>query len=127
MTDNRNLFNKVWDLHTVRTLPSGQTQLLIGLHLIHDPHQGRRDLGGNLLLQEMAGVADLDVFDVSGAGDALLERPLAAARDGVAVAERGQERFLPLCEYAPRRAIGFARRVVSVVGTSIGKARAPAL
>jgi 3-isopropylmalate/(R)-2-methylmalate dehydratase large subunit len=30
------LFDKVWDLHTVTTLPSGQTQLLIGLHLIHE-------------------------------------------------------------------------------------------
>ena len=36
MADNRNLFNKVWDLHTVRTLPGGQTQLFIGLHLIHE-------------------------------------------------------------------------------------------
>jgi 3-isopropylmalate/(R)-2-methylmalate dehydratase large subunit len=31
-----NLFNKVWDLHKVRTLPSGQDQLFIGLHLIHE-------------------------------------------------------------------------------------------
>ncbi|MCP6761553.1 MAG: 3-isopropylmalate dehydratase large subunit [Fischerella sp. CENA71] len=30
------LFDKVWELHTVSTLPSGQTQLLIGLHLIHE-------------------------------------------------------------------------------------------
>lgn len=30
------LFDKVWDLHTVETLPSGQTQLFIGLHLIHE-------------------------------------------------------------------------------------------
>src|ERR687895_2163491 len=30
------LFQKVWDLHTVRTLPNGQTQLFIGLHLIHE-------------------------------------------------------------------------------------------
>jgi 3-isopropylmalate/(R)-2-methylmalate dehydratase large subunit len=30
------LFDKVWDAHTVGTLPSGQTQLLIGLHLIHE-------------------------------------------------------------------------------------------
>lgn len=30
------LFDKVWDLHTVRELPSGQSQLLIGLHLIHE-------------------------------------------------------------------------------------------
>ena len=36
MTDRRNLFNRVWDAHTVRTLASGQTQLLIGLHLIHE-------------------------------------------------------------------------------------------
>ena len=30
------LFQKVWDLHTVRTLPNGQTQLFVGLHLIHE-------------------------------------------------------------------------------------------
>jgi 3-isopropylmalate/(R)-2-methylmalate dehydratase large subunit len=33
---NGTLFDKVWDLHTVGTLPSGQTQLFIGLHLIHE-------------------------------------------------------------------------------------------
>src|SRR5881409_989742 len=32
----RTLLDKVWDAHTVRTLLSGQTQLLIGLHLIHE-------------------------------------------------------------------------------------------
>jgi 3-isopropylmalate/(R)-2-methylmalate dehydratase large subunit len=32
----KNLFNKVWDAHAVRELPSGQTQLFIGLHLIHE-------------------------------------------------------------------------------------------
>jgi 3-isopropylmalate/(R)-2-methylmalate dehydratase large subunit len=32
----RNLFQKVWDAHTVRTLANGQTQLLIGTHLIHE-------------------------------------------------------------------------------------------
>jgi 3-isopropylmalate/(R)-2-methylmalate dehydratase large subunit len=36
MTDTRNLFNKIWDLHAVRELPSGQTQLFIGRHLIHE-------------------------------------------------------------------------------------------
>ncbi|HID21327.1 MAG TPA: 3-isopropylmalate dehydratase large subunit, partial [Planctomycetaceae bacterium] len=36
MTDRRNLFDKVWDLHAVGTLPSGQTQLFIGQHLIHE-------------------------------------------------------------------------------------------
>ncbi len=32
----RTLFDHVWDLHTVGTLPSGQTQLFIGLHLLHE-------------------------------------------------------------------------------------------
>jgi len=32
----KSLFEKVWDAHTVRTLPNGQTQLLIGTHLIHE-------------------------------------------------------------------------------------------
>ena len=30
------LFDKVWDQHTVRELPTGQTQLFIGTHLIHE-------------------------------------------------------------------------------------------
>ena len=32
----RTLFDKVWDYHTVGILPSGQTQLFIGLHLTHE-------------------------------------------------------------------------------------------
>jgi 3-isopropylmalate/(R)-2-methylmalate dehydratase large subunit len=30
------LFEKVWNLHAVRALPSGQTQLYVGLHLVHE-------------------------------------------------------------------------------------------
>ncbi|MDB5390734.1 MAG: leuC [Planctomycetaceae bacterium] len=36
MSGRQNLFNRVWDLHTVGTLASGQTQLFIGQHLIHE-------------------------------------------------------------------------------------------
>jgi 3-isopropylmalate/(R)-2-methylmalate dehydratase large subunit len=32
----RTLYDKVWDAHTVDILPTGQTQLFIGLHLIHE-------------------------------------------------------------------------------------------
>jgi 3-isopropylmalate/(R)-2-methylmalate dehydratase large subunit len=32
----KTLLQKVWDLHTVRMLPTGQTQLFVGLHLIHE-------------------------------------------------------------------------------------------
>ncbi|HLC92906.1 MAG TPA: 3-isopropylmalate dehydratase large subunit [archaeon] len=31
-----NLFNKVWQLHEVQKLPNGESQLFIGLHLIHE-------------------------------------------------------------------------------------------
>jgi 3-isopropylmalate/(R)-2-methylmalate dehydratase large subunit len=30
------LYRKVFDLHTVRRLPTGQTQLFVGLHLVHE-------------------------------------------------------------------------------------------
>jgi 3-isopropylmalate/(R)-2-methylmalate dehydratase large subunit len=33
---NRTLYDKVWDLHKVATLPTGQDQIFIGLHLIHE-------------------------------------------------------------------------------------------
>src|SRR6267142_793230 len=32
----KSLLDKVWDAHAVRELPGGQTQLFIGLHLIHE-------------------------------------------------------------------------------------------
>jgi 3-isopropylmalate/(R)-2-methylmalate dehydratase large subunit len=32
----RNLFDKVWEAHRVCELPSGQTQLFIGTHLVHE-------------------------------------------------------------------------------------------
>ena len=30
------LYNKVWDAHVAATLPTGQSQLFIGLHMIHE-------------------------------------------------------------------------------------------
>src|SRR3954447_8898144 len=32
----KNLFQKVWEAHTVRALPGGQSQIFIGLHLLHE-------------------------------------------------------------------------------------------
>ncbi len=32
----QHLLSKIWDLHRIRTLPSGQDQIFIGLHLIHE-------------------------------------------------------------------------------------------
>ncbi len=36
MRMGRSLLAKVWDLHAVRKLPTGQTQLFVGLHLVHE-------------------------------------------------------------------------------------------
>ena len=36
MPSPQSLFEKVWDAHTVKKLANGQTQLLIGTHLIHE-------------------------------------------------------------------------------------------
>ena len=36
MGTGKSLFEKVWDAHAVRELSNGQTQLLIGTHLIHE-------------------------------------------------------------------------------------------
>ena len=33
---SKTLLQKVWDAHTVRQLPTGQTQVFIGLHLVHE-------------------------------------------------------------------------------------------
>ena len=32
----QSLYQKVWDRHAVRRLPTGQTQLFVGLHLVHE-------------------------------------------------------------------------------------------
>ena len=32
----KTLYNKIWDAHSVATLSTGQTQLFIGLHLVHE-------------------------------------------------------------------------------------------
>jgi 3-isopropylmalate/(R)-2-methylmalate dehydratase large subunit len=53
----KSLFDKVWDLHTVRALPGGETQLLVGLHLIHEVTSPQafgmlRDLGLGVLAPE---------------------------------------------------------------------------
>lgn len=50
----KTLLDKVWDEHTVRTLPDGRTQLLIGTHLIHEVTSPQafgmlRDLGLKVL------------------------------------------------------------------------------
>jgi 3-isopropylmalate/(R)-2-methylmalate dehydratase large subunit len=58
------LLDKVWDAHTVAELPSGQTQLFIGLHLVHEvtspqAFQMLRELGMPVLFPDRT-VATVD-------------------------------------------------------------------
>jgi 3-isopropylmalate/(R)-2-methylmalate dehydratase large subunit len=51
----KSLFDKVWEAHSVRRLADGQTQLLIGTHLIHEVTSPQafgmlRDLGAKVLM-----------------------------------------------------------------------------
>ena len=57
------LLAKVWDLHTVRRLPTGQTQLFIGLHLVH----------------EVTSPQAFDMLRLRGRGVAFPERTFATA------------------------------------------------
>jgi 3-isopropylmalate/(R)-2-methylmalate dehydratase large subunit len=58
----KSLFEKVWDAHSVRTLANGQTQLLIGTHLIHEVTSPQafgmvRDLGLKVIAVTRGGKA----------------------------------------------------------------------
>jgi 3-isopropylmalate/(R)-2-methylmalate dehydratase large subunit len=55
MSSPKSLFQKVWDAHAVKKLANGQTQLLIGTHLIHEVTSPQafgmlRDLGLPVLM-----------------------------------------------------------------------------
>jgi len=57
MPEPRSLLDKVWDAHAVRTLRSGQTQLFIDTHLVHEVTSPQafgmlRDLGLKVLMPE---------------------------------------------------------------------------
>ena len=90
----RTLLDKVWESHTVRTLPSGQTQLLIGLHLIHEvttPQAFQMLKDGKLKVRASLAVMERDASRMRGARPFVFTN--VRAGDGVdAVAEFIEER-----------------------------------
>ena len=75
------LFDKVWDAHTVGTLPSGQTQLFIGLHLIHEVTSPQafamlRERGLPVLFPDRT-IATVDHIIPTNSRDRPLQDPLA--------------------------------------------------
>jgi len=81
--DPRTLFQKVWDAHRVRDLPTGQTQLFIGTHLIHEVTSPQafamiRELGLGVRFPERT-FATIDHIVPTAARIRPLSDPLAAA------------------------------------------------
>ena len=70
------------------------------------------ELGAGVLLEEVAGVGDGGVVEAAGAGDVLLEDRVHASGDRVGVAERGEERPVPLAQRGPGEPVGRGGRVV---------------
>ena len=114
----RNLFEKVWDAHTVRELPSGQTQLFVGLHLIHEvtspqAFQMLRERGLRVMHPERtwATVDHIIPTDIS-------DRPFLddlAERMMVAMEENASEFEIPLFGMDDPR-----RGIVHVIGPELG-------
>ena len=79
----QSLFQKVWDAHAVRTLANGQTQLLIGTHLIHEVTSPQafgmlRDLGLTVLMPHRT-FATVDHIVPTDQADEPFADPLADA------------------------------------------------
>lgn len=82
----RTLFAKVWEAHAVRRLPTGQTQLLVGLHLVHEvtspqAFQALRERGLGVAFPERT-VATVDHIVPTDARERPLADPMAEAMLG---------------------------------------------
>ena len=114
----QNLLNKVWDLHRVRTLPSGQDQIFIGLHLVHEvtspqAFQMLRDRGLGVMYPERT-FATVDHIVPTGDrsrpfGDPLAEEMMQALEENTK--EFGIEFFGLQSEY---------QGIVHIIGPELG-------
>ena len=115
---SKNLFEKVWDLHEVRRLPSGQSQLFIGLHLIHEVTSPQafdmlRERGLKVLHPERTYATVDHIIPTDGSGrpfaDGLAEEMMAALE------ENAREFAVPLFGMNDRR-----QGIVHVIGPELG-------
>ena len=114
----KNLFEKLWDLHEVRRLPSGQSQLFIGLHLIHEvtspqAFQMLRERGLKVLHPERTYATVDHIIPTDGGGrpfaDGLAEEMMAALE------ENAREFDVPLFGMDDPR-----QGIVHVIGPELG-------
>jgi 3-isopropylmalate/(R)-2-methylmalate dehydratase large subunit len=114
----KTLLHKVWDQHTVRQLPSGQTQLFIGLHLVHEvtspqAFQMLRERGLKVRMPERT-FATVDHIVPTD----LTERPFIddlAEQMMVAIEQNTSEFEIPLYNIDDKR-----QGVVHVIGPELG-------
>jgi 3-isopropylmalate/(R)-2-methylmalate dehydratase large subunit len=115
------LFHKVWNAHAVRALPSGQTQLFVGLHLIHEVTSPQ---AFDMLRQQGWGVAypnrtfaTVDHIVPTSAQT----RPFLdlTAEDMTVALERNCQQF-GIQLWAPGRAGGENQGIVHVIGPELG-------
>jgi 3-isopropylmalate/(R)-2-methylmalate dehydratase large subunit len=112
------LLDKVWDLHAVRTLPNGQTQLFVGLHLVHEvtsPH-AFAELGGRGWPVRWPGrtVATMDHIVPTREAARPFADPLAEAM-AKALEHNCREHGIPLWDPASGR-----QGIVHVIGPELG-------
>jgi 3-isopropylmalate/(R)-2-methylmalate dehydratase large subunit len=114
----KTLLHKAWDQHTVRQLPSGQTQLFIGLHLVHEvtspqAFQMLRERGLKVRMPERT-FATVDHIVPTD----LTERPFIddlAEQMMVAIEQNTSEFEIPLYNIDDKR-----QGVVHVIGPELG-------
>ena len=114
----KNLFEKVWESHAVRELPSGQTQLFVGLHLIHEvtspqAFQMLRERGLRVMHPERTWATVDHIIPTD-----MLDRPFLddlAERMMVAIEENAAEFEIPLLGTDDPR-----QGIVHVIGPELG-------
>jgi 3-isopropylmalate/(R)-2-methylmalate dehydratase large subunit len=115
------LFHKVWNAHAVRTLPSGQTQLFVGLHLVHEVTSPQafdmlRQHGWKVAFPERTFATVDHIVPTSS-----LQRPFldVTAEEMTTALERNcRENGIPL--YAPGAAGAENQGIVHVIGPELG-------
>lgn len=114
----KNLLQKVWEAHTVRELPSGQAQIFIGLHLVHEVTSPQafadvRRRGGKVLFPErtFATVDHIVPTDTRSRPfvDTLAEEMMVAVEDNC------KDFGVPLFDLNDKR-----QGIVHVVGPEVG-------
>ncbi len=115
------LFHNVWNAHAVRTLPSGQTQLFVGLHLIHEVTSPQafdmiRQHGWRVAFPERTFATVDHIVPTS-----VQKRPFIdlTAEEMTSVLERNCREF-GIQLYAPGASGGEHQGIVHVIGPELG-------